>query len=385
MSRPSYEIDYIDFEPCNDCSSGPIYVLAVDSNASKKHLSSQSRNRERFLEDPITQMIQRLEEEDEKAAFRERDRSRFRTKDWHPGLNQLWSMKYQPKSYLDLLTDEGINRSVLKWLKEFDKNSGTWKDRDQTIQQSSDKVPPMVSSKAKEMNEAGNNAPIQESSAISPLLLIAGPPGVGKTTSVHILARQAGPSILLLDEVEGCDRDAVDALVKLLEEKEKNGKPKIKRASSKGLFCRLTEICVGEGVDVDGSCLPKLIHFTDADIRSTLNSLQLIAKTFRAEGKRLSGEDIETFWDDLYHDRDIGELEVIQRLFTSPATKQTGRSKYALKSFKDMGQDVDFNILAVTLQDNLEKVRMCRSSDCLLCDSGFVSRRLPRQDRLFLR
>lgn len=35
--------------------------------------------------------------------------------------------------------------------------------------------------------------------------------------------------ILLLDEIEGCDREAVDALVKLSESKDKKGNPKIKR------------------------------------------------------------------------------------------------------------------------------------------------------------
>lgn len=64
-------------------------------------------------------------------------------------------------SYLDLLTDEGMNRSILKWLKEFNKDSGTWKEK-QTSIASEVKVKSIAklstsefSTKAKEMNEAG--------------------------------------------------------------------------------------------------------------------------------------------------------------------------------------------------------------------------------------
>lgn len=39
------------------------------------------------------------------------------------------------------------------------------------------------------------------------------------------------------------------------------------------------------------------------------------------KGKKLTGEDVETFWETLYHDRDIGELEILQKLFTSSTSK----------------------------------------------------------------
>ena len=33
---------------------------------------------------------------------------------------ELWVDKYSPKSFLELLSDEAVNRSVVKWLKSWD-------------------------------------------------------------------------------------------------------------------------------------------------------------------------------------------------------------------------------------------------------------------------
>lgn len=41
--------------------------------------------------------------------------------DTNPGGGQLWVEKYRPKSYFDLLSDESTNRSLLTWLKMWDK------------------------------------------------------------------------------------------------------------------------------------------------------------------------------------------------------------------------------------------------------------------------
>ncbi|RZF37751.1 hypothetical protein LSTR_LSTR017171, partial [Laodelphax striatellus] len=37
------------------------------------------------------------------------------------GEKELWVEKYRPRRYLDLLSDEGTNKSLLKWLKLWDK------------------------------------------------------------------------------------------------------------------------------------------------------------------------------------------------------------------------------------------------------------------------
>jgi hypothetical protein len=38
-----------------------------------------------------------------------------------PKEDQLWVEKYRPMKYIDLLSDETTNRSLLQWLKLWDK------------------------------------------------------------------------------------------------------------------------------------------------------------------------------------------------------------------------------------------------------------------------
>ncbi|KAH3764671.1 chromosome transmission fidelity factor [Pelomyxa schiedti] len=81
-----------------------------------------------------------------------------------PVENDLWVDKYAPKTFIDLLSDERINREVLSWLKKWDS----------------------VVFPAK--TEVQNHDKLPDHRAI----VLCGPPGSGKTTLAHVVARQAG-------------------------------------------------------------------------------------------------------------------------------------------------------------------------------------------------
>ena len=100
--------------------------------------------------------------------------------------SRLWVDKYAPRTFMDLLSDERVNRHVLMWLKQWDDlvfgprvgGGGA-----------AGHAGPTAGSAGHAAARAGADRPTAPE---RPLLLISGPPGLGKTTLAHIVARHAG-------------------------------------------------------------------------------------------------------------------------------------------------------------------------------------------------
>lgn len=124
----------------------------------------------------------------------------------NPNAGKLWVEKYRPKTYLDLLSDESTNRRLLTWLKMWDKivfnrNFEEAKDLSNQEKQSASNF-----NKRTGKFESGNvrfkkrhndlrterdtyGRPVQK------VVVLCGPPGLGKTTLAHTIARHAGYAV----------------------------------------------------------------------------------------------------------------------------------------------------------------------------------------------
>lgn len=88
----------------------------------------------------------------------------------------LWTEKYRARKFTDLVGDERTHRSVLRWVKGWDPIvfPGTTKPKP----------------KSKPYDETAEERPHRK------VLLLTGPPGLGKTTLAHVCARQAGYEVV---------------------------------------------------------------------------------------------------------------------------------------------------------------------------------------------
>ncbi|KAL8673432.1 MAG: hypothetical protein Q9168_002136 [Polycauliona sp. 1 TL-2023] len=110
------------------------------------------------------------------------------------GPTLMWTEKYRAKKFTDLVGDERTHRDVLRWVKHWD--------------------PIVFPGSSRPKPKIKSDGDTTEDKAHCKILLLTGPPGLGKTTLAHVCARQAGYEVVEINASDERSRDIVKGKIR---------------------------------------------------------------------------------------------------------------------------------------------------------------------------
>ncbi|NXA38326.1 CTF18 protein, partial [Eudromia elegans] len=129
----------------------------------------------------------------------------------------LWVDRFTPRRYTELLSDDYTNRCLLKWLKLWD-TVVFGKEKPVKKAQPSAEAHPRLRQPKEQQNKWKSKVQLTEEILEAELdqhkrpkykaALLCGPPGLGKTTLAHVIARHAGYNVVEMNASDDRSPDA---------------------------------------------------------------------------------------------------------------------------------------------------------------------------------
>ncbi|XVE81404.1 hypothetical protein DITRI_Ditri15bG0060700 [Diplodiscus trichospermus] len=217
-----------------------------DERLDKLNLKERSNG---LISEPVNVLLQRMEQQAFAEALQESSehQSDITLPDTPMVHEQLWVNKYAPSSFTELLSDEQTNREVLFWLKQWDScvfGSEIRSTSDEVLsslrRHSSTQQQKSFDSKFSRNSRGhrwsnGSYRPInsvdhgannlkgmqdlwnKKSSLTGPpeqkILLLCGPPGLGKTTLAHVAAKHCGYCVVEVNASDDRSSSTIEAKI----------------------------------------------------------------------------------------------------------------------------------------------------------------------------